>query len=77
MRRIVTLGAAIALTVINTGCLAVVSTKSLSSQQRQAVVLDGEVYIVDLSGKNVVKVDPATVANAEVVKVEIDVSDED
>ncbi len=77
MRRLVVLGAAIAITLINTGCLAVVAKGDITSQRRQAVVLDGEVYIVDLSGKRVVKVDPETVANAEVVSQKVIISEND
>jgi len=76
MRKVVILSVAIALTLIGTGCIAVVKGGAIA-QERQAVVLDGQVYIVDLSDQSVVKVDPDTMANAEIVSEDIVVSDDD
>lgn len=63
---------AVALSVLiaGTGCIAVVSHKSLIGTHRNAVVLDGQIYIVDTKTGSVMKVEPGKVENAEVLVVE-------
>jgi len=77
MRRFVTLGVVMGISLLSTGCLAVVSSKTIRAKQRQAVVVDGEVYIVDLSGRRAVKVDPNIMASAEIVDQTDDTSERD
>lgn len=48
-----------------TGCIAVVSHKSLIGTHRDAVVIDGQIYIVDTKTGSVMRMAPAEVQNAE------------
>ena len=56
----------LAVLVTGTGCIAVVSHKSLIGTRRDAVVLDGQIYVVDTKTGSVMKIQPAEVENAEV-----------
>ena len=53
-----------------TGCIAVVSHKSLITGRRDAVVIDGQIYVVDTRTGSVMKVKPGEVENAEVLVAE-------
>ena len=56
MRRVRFLLTAVLLACANIGCLAVVATETVATSGKRVAVLDGEVYIIDLSDSTATRV---------------------
>lgn len=68
MRRLTGVLLLAGLALSNVGCFAVVSSeKAVKVTGRQAVVMNDEIYIVDVDKGCVSKIDPHTVSNATVI----------
>ena len=70
MRRMIGSALLVGLALSNVGCLAVISSKGpfkCGASDKQAVVIDGEIYLVDLRGYGVQKIDAEAVAEAETI----------
>ncbi len=69
MRRIMCLAVAAGIALGNVGCIAVVSHKGPighRSQPRQAVAMNGEIYVVDVDTNDVYRIAPGVIAEAEI-----------
>ena len=78
MRKLISIALVAAFALTNVGCIAVVSTKGpfTVGQERQAVAMDGRIYLVDVSDGSVYRVSEDAVESAEVfVHVEEEVTD--
>ncbi len=62
----------------NLGCIASVNYRgSLKIADRQAVVIDGDIYVVDLKKGDVSRIDPQAVAEAPILRqIEIETSED-
>lgn len=68
MRRMFLGGCVACLLLINAGCLAVEAKGEISGSVRQAVVLNGEIYLVETDGSAVYKIDRKTIDKAKVLR---------
>ena len=68
MRRLTGFLLLVGLALSNVGCFAIVSSeKAVKVTGRQAVVMNDEIYIVDVDKGCVSKIDPQAVSNAAVI----------
>ena len=67
MRRMFLGGCVACLFLINAGCLAVKAEGNISDSCRQAVVVNGEIYLVETDGSAVYKIDQKRIDKAKVL----------
>ncbi|MHC5109068.1 MAG: kelch repeat-containing protein [Planctomycetota bacterium] len=67
MKRAITIACLLGILVVTSGCMAVVGNKGGSRTYRQAVVVNGEIYVVGLYSGTVEKIDPEAVETAPIL----------
>ena len=81
MRHLVSLTLCAIVLLASSGCIGIVKVKGpIETGRRQAVVVDGKVYVLDLEDHTCYQVDPTapndpTVVRLEAAKIEIEIED--